>query len=223
MTRKLATAACIAAALALASGAGVLAQGPNPCAARNPCAATPGNPCAAQNPCAPKQPSAPQPCAAAPATGVQDTAAQAAFRQYKRWTKVNAAPVKSEPHGNTLVFTYVNKVAEGPALAGKFPFPAGAVLVKETFDACGVEREGIAQEAGEPLPEGRRGAPGGDEPRAQRLEGTQRLHHVEGDGDGTGVAPPDVRAVGEGERPPTSPGGGVAAAGARTCKLRDGS
>lgn len=107
-----------------------VAQAKNPCGAQNPCAAK--QPCAAKNPCAPKQP-----CAARPAANVQDRAAQAAFKQYRQWKKVNAEPVKSAAHGNTLVFTYVNKTAEGPAMKGQFPFPAGAALVKEAFEDQG--------------------------------------------------------------------------------------
>jgi hypothetical protein len=39
----------------------------------------------------------------------------------------------SESHNDTWVVTYVNPKAEGPALAGRFPFPAGAILIKESF------------------------------------------------------------------------------------------
>ncbi|HXG04072.1 MAG TPA: cytochrome P460 family protein, partial [Candidatus Binatia bacterium] len=102
----------------------------NPCAAKNPCAAQ--NPCAAKNPCAARNP-----CAAGAAGAVQDEAAEAAFKAYKRWKKVNSEPVKSATHGNTLVFTYLNKTAEGPAMKGTFPFPPGAVLVKEAFEDQG--------------------------------------------------------------------------------------
>jgi hypothetical protein len=56
-------------------------------------------------------------------------------RQFKDWNKVNAEPVLSATHGNRYVFTYVNKKAEPSALNGKFPFPVGSVLVKESFEA----------------------------------------------------------------------------------------
>jgi len=110
-----------------------------PCAPKQVCAAqpcAPKQPCAAQ-PCAPKQPCAAQPCAAKPAKPVKDKVAEATFKEYKGWTKVNEKPVMSATHGNTWVFTYVNKKSEGPALAGKFPLPAGAILAKESFQDAG--------------------------------------------------------------------------------------
>jgi hypothetical protein len=45
--------------------------------------------------------------------------------------------VLSATHGNTYVFTYLNKTAEPSGTQGKFPFPSGAVLVKEAFEAQG--------------------------------------------------------------------------------------
>ena len=41
----------------------------------------------------------------------------------------------SATHGNTYVFTYVNKTAAPAAERGKFPFPSGSVLFKEAFTA----------------------------------------------------------------------------------------
>lgn len=75
-----------------------------------------------------------QPCAAQPAATVKDKAAEAAFKEYKGWKKVNDQPVLSETHGNRWVFTYLNKKAAAAGLAGKFPFPRGAVLAKESFE-----------------------------------------------------------------------------------------
>lgn len=98
-----------------------------PCAAKQPCA--PKQPCAAKQPCAPKQP-----CAAKPAAAVKDRAAEVTFKEYSGWKKVNDKPVLSETHGNRWVFTYLDKKAEGAGLAGKFPFPVGAVLTKESFE-----------------------------------------------------------------------------------------
>jgi hypothetical protein len=63
--------------------------------------------------------------------------AEAAFKQYKRWKKVNQEPVLSATHGNRYVFTYLNKTAEPSGLQGKFPFPKGAVLAKESFEGEG--------------------------------------------------------------------------------------
>lgn len=82
------------------------------------------NPCAA-NPCA------------KPTAAVGDKAAEAVFKAYKGWKKVNEKPGLSETHGNRWVFTYLNKPAEGPGLVGKFPFPPGAVLAKESFENQG--------------------------------------------------------------------------------------
>ena len=65
------------------------------------------NSCAAKNPCAAK--------AAAP---VKDSVAEAAFKQYKSWKKVNTEPVLSATHGNRYVFTYLNKKAEPSGLQG---------------------------------------------------------------------------------------------------------
>ena len=110
-----------------------LAQAKNPCAAKSPCAAK--NPCAAQNPCAKKTAGA----------VTKDSAAEVAFKQYKSWKKVNAEPVKSASHGSTLVFTYVNKTAEPAATSGKFPFPAGSMLVKEAFDDQGGKPGGMSK------------------------------------------------------------------------------
>ncbi len=42
--------------------------------------------------------------------------------------------VRSATHGNRYVFTYLNKKAEPSGLQGKFPFPVGAVLAKESFE-----------------------------------------------------------------------------------------
>jgi len=97
-----------------------------PAMAQQPCA--PKQPCAAKQPCAPKQP-----CAAKPAEA-KDKAAEATFKAYTGWKKVNDKPVLSETHGNRWVFTYLNKKAESAGLAGKFPFPEGAVLAKESFE-----------------------------------------------------------------------------------------
>jgi hypothetical protein len=93
------------------------------------------NPCAAKNPCAQKTSGA----------VTKDPAAEAAFKQYKSWKKVNEQPVKSESHGNTLVFTYLNRKAEPAAASGKFPFPVGSVLVKEAFDDQGGKPGGMSK------------------------------------------------------------------------------
>lgn len=77
------------------------------------------------------------PCAAKGTAATQDPAAQAAFKQFKSWKKVNAEPVKSETHGNTLVFTYISREAEAAAMSGKFPFADGSVLVKDSFADAG--------------------------------------------------------------------------------------
>jgi hypothetical protein len=66
---------------------------------------------------------------------MKDPVAEKAFRQYKEWRKVNTAPVLSATHGNRYVFTYLNKTAESSGLQGRFPFPEGAVLAKESFEA----------------------------------------------------------------------------------------
>ena len=87
------------------------------------------NPCGAKNPCAAKNP-----CGAKPVAAVKDPVAETAFKQYKEWKKVNAAPVLSATHGSRYVFTYLNKTAEPSGLRGRFPFPDGAVLAKESFD-----------------------------------------------------------------------------------------
>jgi Cytochrome P460 len=102
-------------------------------AQKNPCAAR--NPCAAQNPCAKKTAGA----------VTKDKAAEAAFKEYKGWKKVNGQPVASASHGGTLVFTYLNKKGEPAAANGKFPFPAGSVLVKEAFDDQGGKPGGMSK------------------------------------------------------------------------------
>ena len=103
-----------------------VAQAKNPCAAKNPCTAK--NPCAAKkNPCAAKS----------GAAAVRDAKAQATFKDYKSWKKVNTEGVLSATHGNRYVFTYLNKTAEPAGLNGKFPFPPGAVLAKESFENQG--------------------------------------------------------------------------------------
>lgn len=88
------------------------------------------NPCGARNPCAAKNP-----CGAKPPASMKDPVAEEAFKQYKEWRKVNTAPVLSATHGNRYVFTYLNKTAEPSGLQGRFPFPEGAVLAKESFEA----------------------------------------------------------------------------------------
>lgn len=77
------------------------------------------------------------PCAAKPAAAAKDPAAQATFKAYKSWKKVNEKPVPSQSHGGRLVFTYLNKKAEGPGLSGTFPFPEGSVLAKDSFESQG--------------------------------------------------------------------------------------
>jgi hypothetical protein len=67
-----------------------------------------------------------------PAQG-RDPVAEGAFRDYRGWKRVSPAPVLSESHNDTWVVTYLNSRAEGRALAGRFPFPEGAILVKESF------------------------------------------------------------------------------------------
>ena len=119
---------------AVLAGATVAGQVGRPVAA-NPCAAKSTNPCAAKNPCAAANPcAAKNPCGARPAAAVKDPVAEAAFKQYKKWKKVNTAPVLSATHGNRYVFTYLNKTAEPAGLQGRFPFPKGAVLAKESFE-----------------------------------------------------------------------------------------
>jgi len=81
------------------------------------------NPCAAKNPCA------------AEASAMKDPVAEAAFKEYRTWKKVNTEPVLSASHGNRYVITYLNKVAEPSGLQGNFPFSKGAVLAKESFEA----------------------------------------------------------------------------------------
>ena len=71
------------------------------------------------------------------AQAVMDPVAESAAKQYKSWKKVNAEPVLSATHGNRYVVTYLNKTAEPSGLNGKFPFPAGAVLAKESFEGQG--------------------------------------------------------------------------------------
>src|SRR5262245_46184802 len=87
-----------------------------------------GRPLAA-SPCAAKNP-----CAAKPAA-MKDLVAEATFKEYKAWRKVNTEPVLSASHGNRYVFTYLNKAAEPSGLRGNFPFSKGAVLAKESFEA----------------------------------------------------------------------------------------
>ena len=53
--------------------------------------------------------------------------------------------MKSESHGKTLVFTYLNKKGEPAASNGKFPFPAGSILVKEAFDDQGGKLGGMSK------------------------------------------------------------------------------
>lgn len=89
----------------------------------------PAAPGGAQQPCAPKQPSA-----ATPAAAVNDKVAETTFKAYTGWTKVNEQPVLSETHGNRWVFTYLNKTAAGAGLGGKFPFPPGSILAKESYE-----------------------------------------------------------------------------------------
>jgi len=72
----------------------------------------------------------------------KDKAAEAAFKEYRSWKKVNDQPMKSEGHGNTLVFTYLNKKGEPTGLNGKFPFAAGAVLVKGPSTTRAASRAG---------------------------------------------------------------------------------
>lgn len=90
--------------------------------AANPGAPKSDNPYAAKNPCT------------TASAAVKDSVAETAFKQYKEWKKVNTSPVLSATHGNRYVFTYLNKVAEPSGLRGWFPFPKGAVLVKESFE-----------------------------------------------------------------------------------------
>jgi hypothetical protein len=125
MTRLILRACAVGAALA---GAVIAAAMDHPAAA-NPCAAKSANPCAAKSPRAAKNP-----CAAKAAVAAKDPVAEAAFKQYKDWKKVNTAPVLSATHGNRYVFTYLNKTAEPAGLRGRFPFPKGAVLAKESFE-----------------------------------------------------------------------------------------
>ena len=68
------------------------------------------------------------------AAEAQDPVALSTAKQYRKWRKVNDAPVLSATHGNRHVFTFVNGAAEPSALGGRFPFPVGAVLAKESFD-----------------------------------------------------------------------------------------
>jgi Cytochrome P460 len=83
----------------------------------------------AANPCAAKNP-----CAANPAA-MKDPVAEATFKEYRAWKKVNTQPVLSASHGNRYVFTYLNKAAEPSGLLGIFPFSKGAVLATESFEA----------------------------------------------------------------------------------------
>ncbi|MBI3637790.1 MAG: cytochrome P460 family protein [Candidatus Rokubacteria bacterium] len=86
------------------------------------------------------------PCALKTAGAVtKDTAAEAAFKDYKGWKKVNEQPVKSASHGNTVVVTYLNKKAEPAAMSGTFPFPAGSIVVKEAFEDRGGKPGGISK------------------------------------------------------------------------------
>jgi hypothetical protein len=75
------------------------------------------------------------PCEAKPAVAVSEPVAETAFKEYTGWKKVNATTVLSTAHGNRYVFTYLNKTAEGSGLPGKFPFPVGAILAMESFEA----------------------------------------------------------------------------------------
>ncbi len=63
-----------------------------------------------------------------------DQPAQATAKAYKGWKKVNERPVLSASHGNRFVFTYLNPQAAPAGLGGKFPFPEGSVLAKESFE-----------------------------------------------------------------------------------------
>jgi len=65
---------------------------------------------------------------------VTDKVAETTWKVYRGWRKVNDKPVLSATHGNRFVFTYLNKKAESSGLAGKFPFPDGTVLAKESFE-----------------------------------------------------------------------------------------
>jgi hypothetical protein len=57
---------------------------------------------------------------------------------------VNATPIFSATHGNSFVVTYVDPTGSPAARAGKFPFPAGSVIVKEAFEnqECRPGRQG---------------------------------------------------------------------------------
>jgi hypothetical protein len=56
MVRMTVTALAVTGVLSLGAAGDALAQKPNPCAAKNPCAAqATKNPCAAKNPCATKK------------------------------------------------------------------------------------------------------------------------------------------------------------------------
>ncbi len=125
MVRRTVTVLAVAGALAIGSGGPALSRKVDPWAAGNPCAAK--NPCAAGNPCAAKATAAP----------VADPVATVTARQYRGWKKVNQEPVLSATHGNRYVFTYINRQAESAALSGRFPFPVGAVLAKESFEGQG--------------------------------------------------------------------------------------
>lgn len=101
-------------ALALSSALTIALGGAAPTADAGGRLAQARNPCAAKNP-----------------------VAEQAAKAFKSWRKVNTEPVLSATHGNTYVFTYINKKAEPSALNGKFPFPAGSVLAKESFEGQG--------------------------------------------------------------------------------------
>lgn len=59
------------------------------------------------------------------------------YKDYRRWTRVNQTAVYSATHGDSFVFTYVNPTGLAAARSGKFPFPVGAVIVKEAFENSG--------------------------------------------------------------------------------------
>jgi hypothetical protein len=114
----------------------------NPCNPCNPCAPKAANPCNPCNPCAPKAANPCNPCA--PKAGAQSVALVEWGRDYSVYPRTTGF-VESASHGGRLVITFVApanaadvyranaKLVRENKSGGFKPFPAGTVIVKESF------------------------------------------------------------------------------------------
>lgn len=71
------------------------------------------------------------------AEGQDVTLSSGPYRGFKQWTRVNEEPVFSATHGESFVVTYVNPAGRPSAIEGQFPFPAGTVIAKQSFQNHG--------------------------------------------------------------------------------------